>query len=114
MESSNAVLSLSALAHERRLAIFRLLVQAGEAGMAAGDIARRLDSLPNTLSANLTILSNAGLIVSRRAGRSIIYAANYPAMSALMAYLLEDCCAGDAVICAPLTAIAARAACCAD
>jgi DNA-binding transcriptional ArsR family regulator len=113
MDTRNAVASLSALAHEGRLSIFRLLVQAGEDGVPAGEIARRLDVLPNTLSANLNVLSHAGLIASRRQGRSIIYTANYGAMSELLGFLMEDCCAGDATICAPLAGIANRAACCA-
>lgn len=112
MESRAAVASLSALGHEGRLAIFRLLVQAGPAGVAAGEIARQLDSLPNTLSANLNILSHAGLIVSRREGRSIVYSADFAAMSGLLGFLLEDCCAGAPEICAPLGDILAKAADC--
>ncbi|MDR6532095.1 DNA-binding transcriptional ArsR family regulator [Caulobacter rhizosphaerae] len=112
MESKAAVASLSALGHEGRLAIFRLLVQAGPAGVAAGEIARRLDSLPNTLSANLNVLSHAGLIVSRRAGRSIVYSADFAAMSGLLGFLMEDCCAGAPEICAPLGDILAKAADC--
>lgn len=109
---SKAVEALSALAHEGRLSIFRLLVRAGSDGVAAGDIARKLDVLPNTLSASLTVLVNAGLINSRREGRSIIYSANYDRMRGLLGYLMEDCCNGNAEICAPLAEIANRAACC--
>jgi DNA-binding transcriptional ArsR family regulator len=112
MESKAAVASLSALGHEGRLAIFRLLVQAGPAGVAAGEIARRLDSLPNTLSANLNVLSHAGLIVSRREGRSIVYSADFAAMSGLLGFLMDDCCAGAPEICAPLGDILAKAADC--
>jgi len=112
MESKAAVASLSALGHEGRLAIFRLLVQAGPVGVAAGEIARRLDSLPNTLSANLNILSHAGLIVSRREGRSIVYSADFAAMSGLLGFLMEDCCAGAPEICAPLGDILAKTADC--
>ena len=112
MESRAAVASLSALGHEGRLAIFRLLVQAGPAGVAAGEIARRLDSLPNTLSANLNVLSHAGLIVSRREGRSIVYSADFAAMSGLLGFLMADCCAGAPEICAPLGEILAKAADC--
>lgn len=107
-----AVEALSALAHEGRLSIFRLLVRAGVDGLAAGDIARKLEVLPNTLSANLTVLANAGLINSRRDGRSIIYNADYDRMSSLLGFLMEDCCNGNAEICAPLVEIAKRAACC--
>ncbi len=109
MESKVAVASLAALAHEGRLAAFRLLVQAGEAGLAAGEIARRLEVLPNTLSASLNILSHAGLVDSRRDGRSIIYTARYDAMRDLLAFLMEDCCAGAPQICGPLAAIASQA-----
>lgn len=107
-----AVEALSALAHESRLSIFRLLVRAGHDGLAAGEIARKLDILPNTLSANLTVLSNAGLVEARREGRSVIYSADYQRMTGLLGFLMEDCCNGDASICAPLAEIAKRAACC--
>jgi DNA-binding transcriptional ArsR family regulator len=107
-----AVEALSALAHEGRLSVFRLLVRAGPEGLAAGDIARKLDVLPNTLSANLTVLATAGLVSSRRDGRSIIYKADYDRMSGLLGFLIEDCCNGDASICAPVAAVAAKAACC--
>lgn len=109
MESNQAVVALSALAHEGRLAIFRLLVQAGDGGMAAGDIARATGMLANTLSSNLNILSAAGLVASRREGRSIIYAAGYDRMRELLAFLMEDCCAGRPEVCAPIAAIASRA-----
>lgn len=110
METKIAVNSLSALAHEGRLSTFRLLVQAGPGGLAAGEIARRLGVLPNTLSASLNVLSHSGLIHSRRDGRSVIYTARYDAMSALLAFLMEDCCSGSPEICAPLAAIASQ--CC--
>ena len=112
MESKAAVASLSALGHEGRLAIFRLLVKAGSQGVPAGEVARRLEMLPNSLSANLNVLSHAGLIVSRREGRSIIYTADYGAMQGLLGFLLEDCCGGAPEICAPLGEIFARAAAC--
>jgi DNA-binding transcriptional ArsR family regulator len=107
-----SVEALSALAHEGRLSVFRLLVRAGKDGLAAGEIGRKLAVLPNTLSASLNVLANAGLVVSRRDGRSIIYTADYERMSNLLGFLMEDCCNGDAAICAPLAAIAARATCC--
>jgi DNA-binding transcriptional ArsR family regulator len=109
METKSAVASLSALAHEGRLSTFRLLVQAGPQGLAAGEVARRLGVLPNTLSASLNVLSHAGLIDSRREGRSIIYSARYDAMRELLAFLMEDCCAGSPEICAPLVAVASQA-----
>jgi ArsR family transcriptional regulator, arsenate/arsenite/antimonite-responsive transcriptional repressor len=102
METASAVRSLSALAHEGRLAIFRELVQAGPEGLAAGEIGRRLVIAPNTLSASLAVLSNAGLATSRREGRSIIYAAAYDRMSGLLSFLMADCCGGRPEICAPV------------
>ncbi len=113
MELDAAVKRLSALAQESRLAIFRLLVKAGPEGLAAGEIARALKITPNTLSAHLSLLSNAGLVAGRRDGRSIIYAADYQSMSQLLVYLMEDCCQGRADVCAPLAEAVARAACCA-
>lgn len=109
MESSAAVTALSALAHEGRLEVFRLLVRAGDAGMAAGDIARTTGVRPNTLSSNLNILSVAGLVTSRREGRSIIYRAAYDRMRELLEFLMEDCCAGNAAICGPLAKVVGRA-----
>ena len=110
MESTAAVAALSALAHEGRLAVFRLLVQAGPDGLAAGEIARETGALPNTLSSNLNILNSAGLTTSRRSGRLIIYVAAYDRMQGLLSFLLEDCCGGRPEICAPLAAVASR--CC--
>jgi ArsR family transcriptional regulator len=112
MELNTAIKRLSALAQESRLAVFRLLVKAGPNGIPAGEIARALEITPNTLSAQLTVLANAGLVTSRRDGRSIIYAAGYDGMSALLVYLMEDCCQGRPEVCAPLAAVASRAACC--
>ena len=108
MEAPAAVLSMSALAHEGRLAVFRLLIQAGPEGRAAGDIARATGAPPSTLSTNLNILSGAGLIASRRDGRSIIYTAAYERMRDLLAFLMEDCCAGRPEICAPLVLVASQ------
>ena len=112
MDSRIAVKRLSALAQDSRIAVFRLLIKAGPGGMAAGDIARALEITPNTLSAQLAILSNAGLIVGRRAGRSIIYAADFDGMSELLRYLMEDCCQGHPEVCAPLARMAARSSSC--
>jgi ArsR family transcriptional regulator len=106
METKEAVKALSALAQAGRLAAFRLLVRAGREGMAAGDLARKLDVAANTLSAQLTILSSADLVVSRREGRSIIYTANYDEMGALIVFLMEDCCQGRPEICVPVAAAA--------
>ncbi|MEJ6790365.1 metalloregulator ArsR/SmtB family transcription factor [Brevundimonas sp. BR2-1] len=111
MEMTTAVESLAALAHEGRLKAYRLLVQAGPQGLAAGEVARRLATPANTLSAHLTILGHAGLVQSRRDGRSIIYAARFDRMGALMAFLAEDCCGGAPEVCAPVAAAAARSRC---
>ena len=94
MRADSAVEALGALAQEHRLALFRLLVQAGDKGMAAGAIAEKLGVPNSSLSFHLTQLRNAGLIVQERQHRSLIYRANYPAMNALVDYLMENCCAG--------------------
>jgi ArsR family transcriptional regulator, arsenate/arsenite/antimonite-responsive transcriptional repressor len=112
MESVTAAIALSALGHEGRLGIFRLLVRKGAEGMPAGEIAKAIGILPNTLSANLNILSQTHLITSRREGRSIIYSANYVAMSRLLGFLMEDCCGGNPMICAPLSQIVTKAVAC--
>ena len=104
MDITNALAGLAALAHEGRLSVFRLLVKAGPDGLAAGEIARKLDTQPNTMSAQLLVLSNAGLIAARREGRSIIYAADFEKMGALLQFLTKDCCGGHPEICAPLAA----------
>ena len=94
MKATSAIEALGALAQEHRLALFRMLVQAGEKGMAAGAIAEKLGVPNSSLSFHLTQLRNAGLILQERQHRSLIYRANYPAMNALVAYLMENCCAG--------------------
>ncbi|WP_172840874.1 ArsR/SmtB family transcription factor [Allosphingosinicella indica] len=94
MGSPAAVEALAALAQEHRLALFRLLVQAGDDGLAAGAIAEKLGVPNSSLSFHLAHLTRAGLIRQRRDGRSRVYTADYPAMNALVAYLLENCCAG--------------------
>jgi DNA-binding transcriptional ArsR family regulator len=102
MEIKTAAAGLSALAHEGRLAIFRLLVTAGPDGVAAGDIARHVASPPSTTTANLNVLNHAGLIASRRDGRSVLYSANFGVMTDLLGFLMADCCGGRPEICAPL------------
>ncbi len=102
-----AVKTLSALAHPGRLAVFRLLVRAGAEGMAAGEIAREVGVLPNTLSTHLAILDHAGLVRSRRAGRSIVYSADYGRMRDLLGFLVADCCGGRPEFCGALTALTA-------
>jgi ArsR family transcriptional regulator len=102
MHLPTAVEALSALGHSHRLAVFGLLVKAGEPGLPAGEIAREVGVLPNTLSTHLAILDRAGLIRSRRDGRSVIYSADYDGIRALIAFLVSDCCNGRPEICAPL------------
>ena len=101
METTQAVQALSALAQATRLGIFRLLVQAGPEGIAAGQIGERLDLAPATLSFHLAGLTRAGLAQSRHEGRFVIYSADFQAMTALVGYLSENCCGGRA--CAPST-----------
>ncbi|MGA9581660.1 MAG: metalloregulator ArsR/SmtB family transcription factor [Allosphingosinicella sp.] len=99
MDSHSAINALAALAQEHRLAVFRLLVQAGEKGMAAGAIAEALGMPASSLSFHLGQLRLAKLIQQERRHRSLIYRADYAAMNGLVAYLLENCCAG--AECAP-------------
>ena len=112
METSDAVAALGALAQENRLDVFRLLVQAGPEGMAAGDIAERLKISPPTLSFHLAQLRQAGLLAMRRDGRSLIYSTDYDGMNELMGFLTENCCGGaNACVvpaCVPIKAAAIR------
>ena len=94
MEKQDVIAALAALAHQTRLDVFRLLVQAGTQGRAAGAVAEALDIPPATLSFHLKELRNAGLLVAERDGRSIRYAPDFASMSALVGYLGENCCAG--------------------
>ena len=94
MEAAAAIGALGALAQEHRLALFRLLVRAGAEGMAAGAIAEALGVPNSSLSFHLAQLSRAGLVRQERRHRSIIYRAEYPAMNALISYLMENCCEG--------------------
>jgi DNA-binding transcriptional ArsR family regulator len=96
METTQALQALSALAQESRLSIFRLLVQAGPAGLAAGAIGEALDLPPATLSFHLAGLTRAGLAQSRQDGRFVIYSANFANMDALVGFLTENCCGGAA------------------
>ena len=109
MDGSLAIRALGALAQEHRLAAYRLLVQAGDDGLAAGAIADRLGIAASSMSFHLSALANAGLVSQHRHSRQIIYAANYPAMNALMGYLTENCCGGvpcgDVVACCPPQAV---------
>lgn len=111
MKITNATSKLAALAHDGRLALFRHLVKAGAGGIAVGDLAKRARANLTTVSAQLSVLSHAGLVTSRREGRSIVYAADYDAASGLLAFLMEDCCQGREEIVAPLAGITDRACC---
>ena len=94
MEADRVIRALSALAQEHRLAAFRLLVQAGKEGVAAGVLAEKLHVPPSSMSFHLAQLANARLVSQRRESRSIIYSADYVAMNGLMGYLTENCCGG--------------------
>ncbi len=98
MEILAAVSSLSALAQESRLQIFRLLIQAGKNGMAAGKIGEELDLPLSTLSFHLSQLKQAGLLICRREGRILFYSANYETMNAVMGFLTENCCQGQSCL----------------
>ncbi|PBJ81808.1 transcriptional regulator [Lysobacteraceae bacterium NML93-0399] len=101
MEHAAATNALSALGHTTRLSVFRLLVQAGRSGRLPGDLAEALDLPGATLSFHLKALAAAGLITSEQRGRTIRYQADFDAMTALVAYLTENCCAGDGSDCPP-------------
>jgi ArsR family transcriptional regulator len=101
MEKTDAIAALAALAQDNRLDVFRLLVQAGPEGIAAGEVAESLGIAPNTLSFHFDRLRHAGLVSVRRDGRSMIYAARYETMNTLLAYLTENCCRGASQACAP-------------
>ena len=102
MDIQSTVKALGALAQESRLNAFRLLVQSGPEGLAAGEIARQLEIPHNTLSSHLAILSNAGLLSSHRESRSIIYRIDFDGTRDLLSFLMEDCCQGRPELCAPV------------
>lgn len=101
MDALDAVQALGALAHEHRLAIYRMLVERGPDGLAAGVIAARLGSLPSSLTFHLQHLQRAGLIAPNRAGRQLIYAADFARMNALVGFLTENCCGDGRGACLP-------------
>ena len=101
MKTTDAVAALAALAQDNRLEIFRLLVQAGPIGMAAGHVAEKLGLAPNTPTFHFDRLRSAGLVTGRRDGRSMIYAARFEAMNGLVSFLTENCCQGSLAGCGP-------------
>jgi DNA-binding transcriptional ArsR family regulator len=105
MKVTAALEALGALAQESRLQVFRLLVQHGPEGLPAGEIAARLDIPPATLSFHLGQLGQAGLVGSKRNGRSIIYTADFQGMDRLMGFLYENCCQG---ACVPVSSVTRR------
>jgi DNA-binding transcriptional ArsR family regulator len=104
MKKHDALAALAALAQDNRLDVFRLLVEAGPVGMPAGSVASALKLAPNTLTFHFDRLRDAGLVTVRREGRSMIYAAQFDTMNALLAYLTENCCQGAKDDCAPAVA----------
>ena len=104
MRKADAITALAALAQEHRLETYRLLVQAGPRGIAAGEVAAAIGLPPNTLTFHFDRLRQAGLVTVRREGRSMIYAARYDTMNALLGYLTENCCKGAPETCAPAAA----------
>ncbi len=101
MKKDRAVSALAALAQDNRLDVFRLLVQAGPDGIAAGRVSEELDLAPNALTFHFDRLRDAGLVTVRREGRSMIYAARFETMNDLLAFLTENCCRGSPEACAP-------------
>ena len=102
MDSDHAVQALGALAHDTRLALYRMLVECGPDGLSAGVIAERLGVAPSSLTFHVQHLHRAGLVTQRRLGRQLIYAADYAAMNGLVGYLTENCCGGNP--CSPVAA----------
>jgi ArsR family transcriptional regulator, arsenate/arsenite/antimonite-responsive transcriptional repressor len=102
MDKDSTLSALSALGQETRLDVFRLLVRAGQEGLLAGEIGDALGVRQNTMSANLSVLNQAGLIRNRREGRAIRYFADMEGMRGLLAYLMEDCCGGRPELCQPV------------
>lgn len=102
MELSEALSAFSALSQPTRLDVFRLLIKAGAGGLLSGEIGEKLDVRQNTMSANLTVLLNAGLVRNERQGRSIRYFADFEAMRGLLGFLMEDCCGGRPDLCQPV------------
>jgi ArsR family transcriptional regulator, arsenate/arsenite/antimonite-responsive transcriptional repressor len=108
MQTKHAVAALGALAHEYRLAIYRLLVEQGPEGLSAGAIGEAVSLAPSSLTFHLQNLHRTGLIVQRRESRSLIYSVDFAAMNDLVGYLTENCCAGSGASCATACEPAAK------
>ncbi len=108
MEIRAAVDRLGALAHETRLSVFRLLVRRGTLGLAAGEIATRMEIAPPNASFHLAELARVGLVIAKRDGRSVIYSIDFPAIAGLVDYLRENCCAEEETSVVPLDSITRR------
>lgn len=102
MDSTDAISSFAALSQPTRLAVFRLLIKAGPDGMLAGEIGDQLSVRQNTMSANLSVLLNSGLVRNERHGRTIRYFADLDALKGLLGFLMEDCCGGNPRVCQPI------------
>ena len=102
MDKTAALLALAALGQDTRLEVFSLLVRAGAEGVPAGEIAARLGTVQNTMSAHLKVLDHAGLVRAEREGRTIRYVADMTGFRDLLAYLMEDCCNGAPELCQPV------------
>lgn len=100
MKQAQVVIALNALAHDYRLAVYRLLVERGPEGLSAGAIAQKIGLAPSSLTFHVQALQRAGLITQRRASRQLFYAADFDSMNALVDYLTKNCCGG-AQSCAP-------------
>ena len=100
MDAGQVIAALNALAHETRLALFRMLVERGPEGLPAGIIAQRLNTPPSSLTFHLQQMANAGLVVQRRVSRQLFYSADFTVTNGLVGYLTENCCGGQS--CAPV------------
>ena len=109
MDIKEALAAFAALSQQTRLEVFRRLIKAGEEGISAGELGSQLDVRQNTMSANLTVLLNAGLVRNERNGRSIRYFADFEALRGLLSLLMEDCCGGNPALCQPVITKIARA-----
>lgn len=102
MDSLNALSAFSALSQPTRLDVFRLLIRAGSDGLLAGEIGEHLNVRQNTMSANLTVLLNSGLVRNERQGRAIRYFVNFDTLRGLLVFLMQDCCGGQPELCQPI------------